>query len=206
LNNCASCHQLDGKGIANSVPSLAGNGAVLAKGPEDVIRVVLSGIEAQGSYAPMPAAGRAMTDQQVADVTNYVRQAWGNQAPPTAGPGLVGKLRGTSFSAMTMGPDGKCPVLVQPKLGPLVADPSSGIEAALKAMTLATVQQTADAISAKVKSAAPDVSRADVVNGITIAYCPVLEKDPNVPADLKVAMLGHFSERLYSALKTNGKE
>lgn len=206
LNNCASCHQLDGKGIANAVPPLAGNGAVLAKGPENVIRAVWSGIEAQGSYAPMPAVGYGMSDQDIADVTNYVRQAWGNQAPPTAGPGLVAKLRASSYSAMTGGPDGKCPELVQPKLQPLVADPKSGIEDALKAMTLATVTQTADALAAKVKQAAPDVSRADVVNGLTIAYCPVVQNDPNVPPNLKVAMIGHFSERLYSSLKTEGKE
>jgi mono/diheme cytochrome c family protein len=106
LSNCASCHQLNGQGVAGAVPPLAGNGAVLAKGPEDVIRVVLGGIEAQGPYSPMPAVGRGMTDQQIADVTNYVRQAWGNQAPPTAGGGTVGALRATSFTAMSIGPDG----------------------------------------------------------------------------------------------------
>jgi len=84
LNNCASCHQLDGKGIAGSVPSLVANGSVLADGPQDVIRVLLGGIEAQASYAPMPAVAADLTDGQVATVANYVRQAWGNQAPPNA--------------------------------------------------------------------------------------------------------------------------
>ena len=70
LNNCASCHQLNGEGIKGSVPSLVDNGAVLADGPDNVIRVILAGIEVQGSYAPMPAVGAGMTDQQIADVTN----------------------------------------------------------------------------------------------------------------------------------------
>ena len=64
--------------------SLVGNGSVLAGGPQDVIRTVLGGIEAKGTDAPMPAVGSGMTDQQIADVTNYVRQAWGNNAPPNA--------------------------------------------------------------------------------------------------------------------------
>ena len=38
----------------------------------------------------MPAVGAGMTDQQIADVTNYIRQSWGNEAPPNAGPGMVG--------------------------------------------------------------------------------------------------------------------
>ena len=59
LNNCASCHQLDGKGIAGAVPALSGNGAVLARGSDNVIRAILGGLEAQQSYAPMPRWVRA---------------------------------------------------------------------------------------------------------------------------------------------------
>ncbi len=93
LNNCSSCHQLDGKGIADAVASLVGDGTVLAGGPQDVIRVILGGIEAKGSDAPMPAVGAGMTDKDIAEVTNYVRQAWGNAAPATAGGEMVGELR-----------------------------------------------------------------------------------------------------------------
>ena len=80
LNYCSSCHQPNGQGIPGAVASLVGNGAVLAGGPQDVIRTILGGIEAKGTDAPMPAIGTGMTDQEIADVTNYVRQAWGNSA------------------------------------------------------------------------------------------------------------------------------
>ena len=83
LNYCVSCHQSNGQGIPGAVASLVANGVVLARGPQDVIRTILGGIEAKGTDAPMPAIGTGMTDQAIADVTNYVRQAWGNKAPPT---------------------------------------------------------------------------------------------------------------------------
>lgn len=206
LNNCASCHQLNGKGIAGQVPSLAGNGSVLAKGSQDVIRAILGGMEARGSYAPMPAVGHGLTDQQIADVTNYVRQAWGNKAPPNASPGAVGTLRPVTFTAMNMGPGEKCPAIGQPDLAAAVADPKSGIADALRAMTLDTVLQTAQAVVGKVKGAVPGAKRADIVNGLTAAYCSVVRQDSRVPTPLKVAMLDTFSERVYSVLQSNGKE
>ncbi len=206
LSNCASCHQLNGQGIEGAVPSLVGNGAVLAKGSEDVIRVILGGIEAQGTYAPMPAVAVGMTDQQVADVTNYIRQAWGNQASPNAGPGTVAALSKITFTAMNIGPDGHCGTVVQPQLAPIINDPRSGITDALRAMTLETVLQTAEQVVAKVKSAAPEAKRMDIVNSLTLAYCPIVRDDPRVPTAQKVAQLDHFSERVYSELRSNGKE
>jgi mono/diheme cytochrome c family protein len=206
LNNCASCHQLNGEGIPGSVPALVKNGAVLAGGPDDVIRVILGGIEAQGTYAPMPAVGAGITDQQIADVTNYIRQSWGNQAPPNAGPGEVGELRPKTFTAMSIGPGGQCPTVVQPGLAGVINSPSSGINDALRAMSLETVLQTAEKVVSKVKAAVPNAKQADIVNSLTIAYCPVVEQDSKIPAGLKVAALDHFSERVYSVLHSNGKE
>jgi mono/diheme cytochrome c family protein len=206
LNNCASCHQLDGKGVGNSVPSLVGNAAVGAGGSEDVIRVILGGVEAQGTYAPMPAIGTSMTDQQVADVTNYVRQAWGNTAPPNAGAGTVGALRGKTFTAMSIGPDGHCPKIVPPKLAAVIADPNSGIANALTSMTPGNMLQTIGQILPKVKAADPDAKQNDIVNSLTIAYCPIVAQSPSVPANLKVPQLDQFSERVYSELQTNGNE
>jgi mono/diheme cytochrome c family protein len=205
LNNCASCHQLNGDGIAGAVPSLAGNGAVLARGPDDVIRVVLGGIEAQGGYAPMPAVGAGMTDRQIADVVNYVRQSWGNQAPPNAEPGEVGLLRPKTFTAMSVGPDGHCPTLAQPGLAAVINDPKNGVDAALRSMTWATLVPTAEQLVAKLKQAAPQAKQDDIVNSLTIAYCPVVESDPKISAKLKVATLDHFSERVYTELRDNGK-
>ena len=81
---CASCHQLDGRGLPGAVPALAGDGAVNAKGPENVVRMVLGGHLATGTFAAMPAVGAGMTDEQIADAVDYVRSAW--ETPPRRSP------------------------------------------------------------------------------------------------------------------------
>jgi hypothetical protein len=58
----------------------------------------------------------------------------------------------------------------------------------------------------KIKAAAPHAAQADIVNGLTLAYCPIIRQDTNVPEQQKVTLLDQFSERLYSYLKSDGKE
>jgi mono/diheme cytochrome c family protein len=96
LSHCAFCHGVGGQGIAGQIPALAGNGAVTTEGPENVIRVVLGGLPASHGMHPMPAVGAELTDQDVADIVNYVRTAWGNSAPANAQAGDVGTLRSTT--------------------------------------------------------------------------------------------------------------
>jgi mono/diheme cytochrome c family protein len=204
LNNCSSCHQLDGKGINGAVASLVGDAGVLAEGPQDVIRVILGGIEAKGSNAPMPAVGAGMSDQDIADVTNYVRQAWGNAAPATAAAGTVGDLRSSTVTGLNL--RGDCPAIDQPGIAAAVADPKSGIGDALKGLTLANVEQTAEEIVPKLKAAAPHAQQADIVNALTYAYCPVIKQDAQVTGAQKVIQYNNFSDQVYSVLKTNGKE
>ena len=70
---CAGCHMPDAKGAkgAGMYPALAGD-QNLASG-DYAVYVVLKGLHG------MPAVGRMMTDQQVADVVNYVRTSFGNR-------------------------------------------------------------------------------------------------------------------------------
>ena len=205
LSYCSSCHQPNGQGIRNSVASLVGNGAVLAGGPQDVIRTVLGGIEAKGTDAPMPAVGAGMTDQEIADVTNYVRQSWGNQAPPNAGPGMVGNLRQSTVTALYGPSKGECPPIPQPDIAAAVKDEKTGIAAALQQMNEGTILQTAEQLVPKVKAAAPHAQQEDIVNGLTLAYCPIVRQQADVPQPRKVAELGQFSEGVYSELQRAGK-
>ena len=71
-NVCAACHQRDGKGAngAGAYPALAGDEKLASA--EYVLRVLLEGSNA------MPPLGRLMTDDQAADVINYVRTHFGN--------------------------------------------------------------------------------------------------------------------------------
>ncbi len=79
LTYCSSCHQPDGKGIEGAVPALAGNTSVQSEGPETVLRVIYGGLAAQSGLAPMVAIGQQMTDVEVRNVTDYIRNSWGNK-------------------------------------------------------------------------------------------------------------------------------
>jgi mono/diheme cytochrome c family protein len=94
-DNCSSCHQSLGRGIRGVFPPLAGNGTVVASDPADIFNVVLSGLPAQGKYMPMPPFAGQLTDQDIADITNYIRTSWGNAAQPNATAAAVAKLRAT---------------------------------------------------------------------------------------------------------------
>lgn len=70
---CAACHMPDAKGAqgAGFYPALAGNPKLVASSYP--VYVVVHGLNG------MPAIGSMMTDQQVADVVNYVRTHFGNR-------------------------------------------------------------------------------------------------------------------------------
>jgi mono/diheme cytochrome c family protein len=71
-NVCAACHQPDAKGAigAGAYPALAGNRKLASA--DYVLRVVIRG---QRDMSPL---GGMMSDEQVADVVNYVRSHFGN--------------------------------------------------------------------------------------------------------------------------------
>jgi mono/diheme cytochrome c family protein len=80
-NVCAGCHQPDARGAvgAGVYPALADDNKAVASA-DDLIRIVLDG------QRGMPRVGQMMSDQQVADVVNYVRihfgKAYGHGASP----------------------------------------------------------------------------------------------------------------------------
>lgn len=87
---CSTCHGNQGEGSDNAIPALAGNSSVTASNPLTALRVVLEGaqtpITEHGAALSMPGYAWALDDHQVADLMNYLRGSWGNQAAPvTAG-------------------------------------------------------------------------------------------------------------------------
>jgi len=93
LDNCGGCHQALGRGIPGVFPPLAGNGVVVAADPGNILKVVDGGIAARGGYIPMPSFKDQLTDEQVADIANYIRTSWGNGAQPNVTPAMVAKMR-----------------------------------------------------------------------------------------------------------------
>ena len=84
---CAACHMPDAMGAtgAGTYPALASNPRLVAKGYP--LYVVLKGKNGMPSMADM------LTDQQVADVVNYVRSHFGNSYPDQVTVAEVARLR-----------------------------------------------------------------------------------------------------------------
>ena len=205
-----SCHQVNGQGIKGAVPALAGNDLVRAKGPEDVIRVILGGRQATGTYAPMPAIGPDMTDQQIADVTDYVRNAWSNAAPVINKTGLVGAIRAQTRSARSR-------ARARSRSRTILARPANTrrpcrrsmiprSRKTLEAMTPLSMLPTIPTLIARVREISPQLSQADIVNGLTLAYCKIEAQKASFRQPHGRALLNRFSLLVYSELVSNGHE
>jgi mono/diheme cytochrome c family protein len=101
-DSCAACHKDTGEGEAHLFPRLAGSALVQSDDPTTLVRVVLQGTRAASTdsmpTAPaMPAFGWRVDDWQAAAVLTYIRNSWGNAAPPVAA-STIAKQR-TSFAA-----------------------------------------------------------------------------------------------------------
>jgi len=95
LQACVACHQTTGLGVAGAYPPLADSEQV--QGKEDaLIRILLHGlngpIEVKGKTynGVMPAFGKVIgggynwNEEKISQVLTYIRQEWGNKAPPIA--------------------------------------------------------------------------------------------------------------------------
>jgi mono/diheme cytochrome c family protein len=81
---CQSCHQANGMGTPGTFPPLAGSDWVNEKEPGRIIRIVLLGssgpITVNGqSFNNTMTAWNSLSDEEIAYVITYVRQAWGNK-------------------------------------------------------------------------------------------------------------------------------
>jgi mono/diheme cytochrome c family protein len=94
---CVACHEADGSGAPRIYPPLPGNALLQSADPSSTLRIILDGAQTVTTpRAPnpgsMPAYARQLSDQEIADVTNYIRNSWGNAAPLVT-PGQVAKAR-----------------------------------------------------------------------------------------------------------------
>ncbi len=205
LTYCASCHLQNGQGLEGAVPKLAGNGTVYAQGPETVIRVIVGGINAQGTYSAMPAIGASMTDQEVADATNYIRSSWGNAAPSTTGPGQVASIRKETQTLLAMNLPEGCPKIAQSDTGKVIAQPD--MQTILAGTTQENALANAEVLIRKVRAGAPKATQADVINSLTIGYCPTVMGDKTLESQAqKSQALDQFALRIYTDLATRGQD
>ena len=94
---CIACHEADGSGAPRIYPPLPGNANLQSDDPSSTLRIILDGAQTVTTpRAPntgsMPAYARELSDQQIADVANYIRNSWGNAASLVT-PAQVAKAR-----------------------------------------------------------------------------------------------------------------
>ncbi len=99
LDNCTGCHMEHGRGLERIFPPLQGSSTVQAQQADSLIHFVLAGAKRPATGGKptgfaMPAFDWKLSDQDVADVVNYIRNAWGNRAAPTSAD-RVAKVRRT---------------------------------------------------------------------------------------------------------------
>ncbi len=197
LNNCSTCHQPNGDGVPKAFPNLAGNGAVTAEKPDNVISAALGGLPGGGSYGAMPSFAGTLTDRQIADVVNYVRNSWGNYAPATATPDMVASIR----SSMKLpAADGSAPTeaFTCPDSDNLQISPAT-----LNLIRYATPDELGNRIGvilAQLKRQHPNMDRAEVVDNVSAAVCPVLKADTGLSDEERSQRLASFLAKLDSHL------
>ena len=101
--HCATCHGEQGQGMRVegnvALPALAGNRAITLPNTTNLVRIILA-----GGYAPstagnprpfgMPPFVHVLGDEDIAAVTTYIRNAWGNQAASVTAADVVRQRRG----------------------------------------------------------------------------------------------------------------
>ncbi len=198
LTYCASCHGTAGQGLKGEIPALVGNGAVTAGGPQNVMRVVMGGLPAARGMAPMPAVGASMTDEQVTEAINYLRNSFGNAAPASDAPGLAAQIRAATHTTLAGNPPGGCPAPAEAVLAR--AFEKSAVATQLARMDDPHMVNVIDRLLPRIRAAAPGVDDSAVVNGLTDAYCQVLST-ATLGQAARAERIGNFAMLVYGQLK-----
>ncbi|WP_371326800.1 cytochrome c [Pseudomonas monteilii] len=82
LNVCAGCHGVEGEGKPHIAVAMQGNTVLRQSDSRNLVKAILDGIAEQQftgfeRMQPMPGFADKLDDQQVTDMVNYLRQAWG---------------------------------------------------------------------------------------------------------------------------------
>jgi mono/diheme cytochrome c family protein len=188
-NNCTGCHQSNGKGINSTVPALAGNDSVLATEPYNVIMALLEGFKPEGNWGAMASFADTLSDDQISDVANYVRTAWGNHAPPNATPWSVGNWR-KNAEVQATGPAAMlCPDLAKDVIAPALNNSPAALRQA------ARDDAKMSSLVGSYRAARPGASEAEVIEALSTAYCRAVTTEQMSQARMG-ADIADFAQRV----------
>jgi nitrite reductase (NO-forming) len=79
---CIACHQEQGEGLEGIYPPLAKSDYLMAdkkRSAQQILHGVTGEIKVNGKIYNGEMSGFDLTDQEVSDVSNYIRNSWGNK-------------------------------------------------------------------------------------------------------------------------------
>jgi mono/diheme cytochrome c family protein len=85
VDECSACHKVDGTGVPRMFPPLKGGAVTQSDDATTAVRFILSGTQTattteRPTASSMPSYAWKLNDAQVAAVTTYIRNTWGNSA------------------------------------------------------------------------------------------------------------------------------
>lgn len=92
---CMNCHMTEGEGVPDTFPPLAGADYLMKKRQESIkaVKYGLSGeITVNGKTYNGAMAALGLSDNEVADVMNYILNSWGNKDGKIVTPAEVSKI------------------------------------------------------------------------------------------------------------------
>jgi cytochrome c oxidase subunit II len=95
---CAPCHQVDGTGIPPMFPALKGSSVTVGYPISRHIELILNGV----AGTAMQAYQEQLSDEDIAAITTYERNAWGNKTNDQIQPSDVAKVRESLVQAPVM--------------------------------------------------------------------------------------------------------
>ncbi|GBR68492.1 cytochrome c [Gluconobacter kanchanaburiensis] len=104
---CMACHVPNASGIPNMIPAFAKNPIINAPDPSSLIHTVLRGMLGPQTWqnptgAGMPRFDWKMPDDNMADVLTFIRNSWGNAAPPVTA-AMISQMRKNIHADMWSG-------------------------------------------------------------------------------------------------------
>ncbi len=95
---CSACHQVNGRGIPPLYPALKNSSVAIGKPISRHIALILNGVPGSA----MQPYRDQLTDEVIAAITTYERNAWGNNTNDEVQPADVAKVRDSEIKAPTM--------------------------------------------------------------------------------------------------------
>jgi mono/diheme cytochrome c family protein len=193
--NCQGCHQPTGHGLPPIIPGLAGNDAVMAAEPTNVIGAVLNGLGPWNHGPAMPAFAAGLSDTEIAAVTNYVRTQWGNTGTADATPADVLAARQMAEVApmADMASDEfGCPHVSNAGSTDSLANPGGGLMDIFDGATPDTLPNRTRILVTALRASDSAMTGAAITNYLVAAYCPVVAAQTGLSHGQKVAMLQDF--------------